>query len=176
MKAMKHLVLMRHANAQPAADDRERPLSAAGRSEALDMGRALEELAPSGFHPEWALASPARRAQETLAAVRSRLRSLAGAETDEALYLASPGQLLARLQRVPDETVQLLLVGHNPGMSELAQLLVGEAGAELWLRAARGLAPAACAALRIEGLRWCELTPGCAELVELLTPRRGRRD
>ena len=173
---MKHLILMRHANAGPAADDRERPLSAAGQSEALQMGRALAALSASGFRPVGALVSPARRAQETLAGVRSGLRCLAGAETDEALYLASPGQLLSRLQRLPDQTVQLLLVGHNPGLSELAQLLVGRAEADLRLRAARGLSPAACAALRIPAARWRELEPGCAELVQLVTPHLGRRD
>ena len=166
---MKHLILMRHASAGPAADDRARPLSAAGRGDALRMGRALEALAASGFRPEWALVSPALRAQETLAGVHSGLRSLAGAETDETLYLASGGQLLARLRRVPEETAQLLLVGHNPGLSELAQELVGSGAADVLLRAAHGLAPAACAALRI-GQRWRELEPRCAELVELLRP------
>ena len=173
---MKHLILMRHASARPAADDRERPLSAAGQSEALAMGRTLGALTPHGFRPEQALVSPARRARETLAGVRGGLLTLAAAEADEALYLASAGQLLARLQRIPDETAQLLLVGHNPGLSELAQLLVGRAEADLLLRAARGLSPAACAALRIPVTRWRELEPGCAELVELVTPQLGRRD
>jgi phosphohistidine phosphatase len=167
---MKHLILMRHASAGPAADDRERPLSAAGQREALSVGGALGALATYGFRPDQALVSPARRARETLAGVRTGLRSLAAAETDEALYLASARQLLARLQRIPDETAQLLLVGHNPGLSELAQLLAGRAEVVV------GLAPAAYAALRIPGVRWCELEPGCAELVKLVTPHLGRRD
>ena len=173
---MKHLILMRHASAGPAADDRARPLSAAGRGDALRMGRALLALAASGFRPEWALVSPALRAQETLANVRSALRSLAGAEADEALYLADAGRLLSRLRRVPEETPQLLVVGHNPGLSELLHALVGRAAAEVQLRAAHGLAPAACAALRIGDLPWRELEPGDAELVTLLTPGSGRRD
>jgi phosphohistidine phosphatase len=166
-EAMKHLILMRHASAGPAADDRERPLSPAGRGDALRMGRALEAR---GFRPEWALVSPARRARETLAGVQGGLRSLAGAETDEALYLAGADRLLARLRRVPEETAQLLLVGHNPGLSELARALVGQGPADVLRRAAHGLAPAACAALRIGELRWRELEPGCAELVDLLLP------
>ena len=172
---MRHLILMRHASAGPAADDRERPLSAAGRSEALHMGRTLEALSASGFRPERALVSPARRAQETLAGVRGGLRCLAGAETDEALYLGSPAQLLARLQRLPDEATQWLLVGHNPGLSELVRALVGRAEAEPGERTARGLTPAACAALRAPGTRWHDLAPGCAELVTLLTPQRTTR-
>ena len=72
---MKHLILMRHASAGPAVDDRARPLSAEGQSEARQMGRALATLEASGFRPEWALVPPARRAQETLAGVRSGLLS-----------------------------------------------------------------------------------------------------
>ncbi len=160
---MKHLILMRHASARPGADDRERPLSAAGSREALAMGAALEALAVRGFRPEQALVSPARRALDTLASLRAGLSCLTGTETDAALYLASAGQLLARLRRIPDETSQVLLVGHNPGLSELVPWLVGGD--------ALALAPAACAALRLPAGPWSELEPGCAELVQLLTPR-----
>lgn len=170
---MKHLLLMRHASAGPGADDRARPLSSAGRGDAARVGHALAAL---GFRPEWALVSPARRAQETFEAVRRGLPGLAGAETDDGLYLASAGELLARLCRLPEETVQLLLVGHNPGLSELLQTLVGGGVDAVRRRAARGLAPGACAALRIEGARWCELAAGAAHLVELVTPGLGRRD
>jgi phosphohistidine phosphatase len=168
---MKHLILMRHASARPGEDDRERPLSAVGEHEANAMGSALEALAPRGFRPEFALVSAARRARETLSGVNSGLSSLAGSESEESLYLARPGQLLARLQRIPDETEQVLLVGHNPGLSELTQWLVGRAEADVLVQAALGLAPAACAALRIPTTRWRELEPGCAELVALLRPR-----
>jgi phosphohistidine phosphatase len=167
---MKHLILMRHASARPGEEDRARPLSAAGQREAQQMGRALEALGPRGFRPEQVLVSPALRALETLAGAREALRSIAGVEEDDALYLASAGRLLARLQQLPEPTAQLLLVGHNPGLAELAQLLVERAEAEVLVRAARGLAPAAFAALRIPARRWRELEPACAELVEFLRP------
>jgi phosphohistidine phosphatase len=166
---MKHLILMRHASAGPGEDDRARPLSPEGLSEAQRMGPALEKLSARGFRPERALVSPSRRTRETLAGVRAALTSLA-AEEDETLYLASPGRLLARLQQLPDATSQVLLVGHNPGLAELLDWLVGRAEADVLLRAARGLAPAACAALRIPTDRWRELEPACAELVAFLRP------
>ena len=166
---MKHLILMRHASARPGEDDRARPLSPEGLSEAQRMGRALEALSARGFRPERALVSPSRRTRETLAGVRAALATLA-AEEDEALYLASPGRLLARLQRLPDATSQVLLVGHNPGLAELVDWLVGRAEADVLLRAAHGLAPAACAALRIPTERWREVEPACAELVAFLGP------
>jgi phosphohistidine phosphatase len=169
---MKHLILMRHASAGPGEDDRARPLSPEGLSEAQRMGPALEKLSARGFRPERALVSPSRRTRETLAGVRAALASLA-AEEDETLYLASPGRLLARLQQLPDATSQVLLVGHNPGLAELLDWLVGRAEADVLLRAARGLAPAACAALRIPTERWRELEPACAELVAFLRPEDG---
>ena len=169
---MKHLILMRHASARPGPDDRERPLSPAGRSEAIAIGRALGALAAHGFRPERALVSPARRARETLAGVRETLASLAAVDEEELLYLASASRLLGRLRQLPDATAQVLLVGHNPGLGELAQQLVGRGEADVRTRAARGLAPAAFAALRI-GTRWSELEPACAELVAFVRPGDG---
>jgi phosphohistidine phosphatase len=167
---MKHLILMRHASAGPGEDDRARPLSPEGLAEAERMGHALAALAEHGFRPERALVSPARRTRETLAGVRTALAGLAAVEEDEALYLASPGRLLGRLQRLPDAASQVLLVGHNPGLAELVDWLVGRAEADAAQRAARGLAPAACAALRIPTERWRSLTPSRAELVAFLHP------
>jgi phosphohistidine phosphatase len=167
---MKHLILMRHASALPGEDDRARPLSPEGLSEAQRIGPALEKLSARGFRPERALVSPSRRTRETLAGLRAALSTLAAAEEDETLYLASPGRLLARLQQLPDAISQVLLVGHNPGLAELLDWLVGRAEADVLLRAARGLAPAACAALRIPTERWRELEPACAELVAFLRP------
>ncbi len=166
----KHLILLRHASAENDALDRARPLSAAGRDEAARVGDALVELEAHGFRPDLVLSSPARRARETLDRVLPALRHAPRVEEDEGLYLASPGQLLARLQALPDTERQVLVVGHNPGLGELVQLLVERASAEVLVRAARGLTPAAFAALRIATPRWCDVAPGSAELVEFLRP------
>ena len=167
--AMKHLILLRHASAENGEVDRARALSASGRSEAARMGTALGRLAGRGFRPELLLSSPARRALETIEGLRGALAARP-AEEDEALYLASAGRLLARLQALPDAEEQVLVVGHNPGLGELVQLLVERGAAEVLLRAAKGLAPGALAALRIATPRWGDLGPGCAELVEFLRP------
>ena len=167
---MKHLILLRHASAENGELDRVRSLSALGRSEATRMGGALGRLGQRGFRPELLLTSPALRARETLAGLGSALDAARCVEEDEALYLASAGRLLERLRSLPDPDQQVLLVGHNPGLGELVQLLVECGAAEVLLRAARGLAPGALAALRIATPRWRDLAPGCAELVEFLRP------
>ncbi|MEN8159038.1 MAG: histidine phosphatase family protein [Myxococcota bacterium] len=168
--APKHLILLRHASAQNDASDRARPLSEQGRGEAIRTGEALGALGKRGFRPALLLTSPARRARETVAGIHGALAGELRVEEDETLYLASPGQLLDRLQALPEGERQVLLVGHNPGLAELVQLLVERAPAEVLLRASRGLAPASFAALRIDGARWRDLAPGCAELVEFLRP------
>jgi phosphohistidine phosphatase len=171
---MKHLILMRHARAGPGEDDPARPLSMEGLADAARMGRALAGLAERGFRPERALVSPARRTRETLAGVRAALGSLVAVEEDETLYLASLGRLLGRLQQLPDAASQVLLVGHDPGLAELVDWLVGRSEAGLLRSAARGLAPAACAALLIPSGRWRDLAPSCAELVAFLAPEDTR--
>ena len=167
--AMKHLLLMRHASSGPGDDDRARPLSTAGAAEAERMGRALARLGAHGFRPVHALVSPARRARETFAAVRGALGALTVAE-DEVLYLASAGRLLARLQRLDAAATQVLVIGHNPGLADLVRELVGRSDAAARARAARGLVPGACAALRIDAVDWSELAPASAELVAFLRP------
>jgi phosphohistidine phosphatase len=164
---MKHLILLRHASAADGAPDRERPLLDRGRRDAERVGRAL---AARGPRPEHALVSPARRAQETLRAVAEALGGLAVSEEDESLYLAGRGVLLERLRRAPESAAGLLLVGHNPGLSELvAWLAPGRSEREV--RAfARGLAPGACAILGVPRGRWSELAPGDAEWIALLDP------
>jgi phosphohistidine phosphatase len=134
------------------------------------MGAVLGQLAVRGFRPELLISSPAQRALETLEALRDALAAARRVEEDESLYLASAGRLLTRLQALPDPESQVLLVGHNPGLGELLQLLVERGAAEVLLRAAKGLAPGALAALRITTPRWRDVGPGCAELVEFLRP------
>ena len=167
---MKHLILLRHASAENGELDRARSLSALGRSEAARMGAVLGRLAERGFRPELLLTSPALRARETLVGLRGALDAARRVEKDEALYLAGAGRLLARLKELPDADPQVLLVGHNPGLGELVGLLVERGAADVLLRAARGLAPGALAALRIATPRWRDVGPGCAELVEFLRP------
>jgi phosphohistidine phosphatase len=167
---MKHLILLRHASAENGELDRARALSALGRSEAARMGAVLGQLAGRGFRPELLLSSPALRARETLEGLRGAVDAAGRVEEDEALYLASAGRLLARLQALPDPAQQVLLVGHNPGLGELVQLLVERGAAEVLLRAAKGLTPCALAALLIATPHWRDLGPGCAELVEFVRP------
>lgn len=121
---MKRLTLIRHAKSDwssGAAGDHERPLNDRGRRDAPEMGRRLLDRS-IGF--DLVLASDARRARETIEAIRSAMGAAAGKLLVEpALYLAGPERLLALVTGQDAAVGHLALVGHNPGLSELAQQL-----------------------------------------------------
>ena len=172
--AMKHLILLRHASAETGEPDRARSLSAQGRSECGRMAGALERLVPGEFRPELLLCSPATRARETLERVGRAFAADVKVEVDEAFYLASASQLVAKLRALAEPNPQVLLVGHNPGLSELLKWLVTHGEAEVLRRAARGLAPGGLAALRIPAPHWRDLAARGAELVAFLRPGDAR--
>ncbi len=166
---MKRAILLRHATAAEGREDPLRELTAAGVQEATRAGASIVALG-ADWLPTRALCSTALRASATLAGVRAALAPLAATEFDAALYLASATRLLAALQRLPEEAACVLLVAHEPGISELVRRLVrrGDPGARS--RFAAGMAPAAFAALALDVARWKDAAAGCAELAAFARP------
>ena len=122
---MKHLLLLRHAEAEESshgAGDFDRKLTERGHSEALE---AAAGVAATALNIDTVLASPARRARDTICIIAARLGLAATIEYEPGLYLGSPDTLLQALRRGRADTHCALLVGHNPGISELAQQLDG---------------------------------------------------
>jgi phosphohistidine phosphatase len=111
------------------------------------------------------LCSTARRACETLERIKPAL-GRAPVRIEGELYGASARELLARLRRLPDVVGSVLVIGHNPGIHELALELAGPAP-EL----AGRFPTAALATLAFDGSAWRELGPEATELVELTRPR-----
>lgn len=124
MTLPRRLTIVRHGHAETqdaGVADFDRALTGRGLAEAAQAGRRLDD---DDLHPELILSSPATRTRQTANAI---VRELTGAECgivhDDALYLALPGQLLAAVARTPAKVRHLVLVGHNPGISEFARLL-----------------------------------------------------
>lgn len=120
------LVVVRHASAErqrPGESDRERALTEAGRIDAERLGAMLFER---GLAPDVVLTSPARRATETTShlAAAGGLRS--GARVEQRLYQASVDDVLAVVSTVPDSVRSVLVVAHDPALSELVGMLTGE--------------------------------------------------
>ncbi len=154
---MKTLYLLRHASAASADDDLERPLDPRGLAEAAHMASVLTSRP---HFPELALCSPARRARETLGALQRERPGLA-VSVDDGLYLASPGEILSRVQNLRSNLQIALVVGHNPGIAALCRSLAG----------ADGPFPAAClAAIALDEGEWVDFAPGRGRLLELVRP------
>lgn len=123
--SMRTLYLLRHAKSDwddANLGDAERPLAPRGRRAAKRMGAHLAEVGPI---PDRVLCSTARRAIDTWELAAAELDAEPELELDEALYLAPPAVILARVRGVPDRVHTLLVVGHNPGFQALAVQLAG---------------------------------------------------
>jgi phosphohistidine phosphatase len=133
------------------------------------MARQLAKL--PGGPPSLVLCSPARRALETLAPLRERLPEGARIRVERPLYLASAARLLARLRRLPDAQRDVLLIGHDPGLHDLAVALARPSRSAADARLRRKLPTGSLAALELELPHWRALAPGTARLAGFVRPR-----
>ena len=123
---LQRLVLLRHGDALPASRgmrDFERPLSDKGLREARAAAQAILPLLPS---PDLILASRAVRTTQTAEAVRDTAFAGVPVITEPALYLATSDALLDVLRGLGEGFRSVLLVGHNPGISEACARLAGD--------------------------------------------------
>lgn len=120
----KTLYLVRHAKSSwddPSLDDRERPLNKRGRRNAPDMG---ERLRTQGFRPEHIISSPANRARTTAGIIATELGMDPEAiEIEDDLYFKGVRGMLQTIERADDGHASLMLVGHNPTMTDLLNRL-----------------------------------------------------
>jgi phosphohistidine phosphatase len=150
---MRRLTLVRHAKSSwdyAELSDFERPLNARGRRDAPVMARHLaEEMQP----PLKLVSSPALRAITT-AHIFAEAFGLAhtAIRIEPAVYEASHATLLTLVQAQDDADAQVLLFGHNPGLSELALLLARCSFADL--------PTCAVATIRFDVERWSEVRRG----------------
>jgi phosphohistidine phosphatase len=131
------------------------------------MARHLRAAAVA---PDLVLCSPARRAMQTWEGVASGIPPDTAAEIDEAIYHADGDELLARLREVPSGVGSVLLVGHNPGLQELAIDLVGSGDVGLRERLLTKFPTGALATIDVPG-DWHDLTWAAASLLAFVVPR-----
>jgi phosphohistidine phosphatase len=166
---MRTLYLLRHAKSSwddPDLLDRERPLAPRGVRDAKRIARHMQRL---GIAPELVLCSPAVRARQTLEPIEAKVPD-APVEVDERLYGAWSETLLERVRAVPDEVASVLLIGHNPGLQDLALLLAS--GGDGLERLEAKFPTAALATLAVA--RWSSLSAGDAELSAYVVPKQLR--
>ena len=169
---MRHLIyLLRHAKSswdEPALLDHERPLAKRGREAAALLREHFDE---AGVAPDLVLCSSAVRAIQTLEGVREGLPAGARVEIESDLYAAGAASLLGRLRRLPEEVGSVMLVGHNPGIEDLAAELSG--GGDPDARAAlEAKYPTGGVATLAFEVAWRELDWKGATLEAFAVPRR----
>jgi phosphohistidine phosphatase len=129
---MLELVLLRHAHAIlaiPNMQDIDRPLSAEGKQQATLQGKQLKKYK---FLPQAIITSPALRTLTTAQLVAKVLHyPKEEIEKIPELYLAEVADILQTISEVPVSIQRLLLVGHNPGLSQVCRLIADPMMAEL---------------------------------------------
>lgn len=156
---MHELILMRHAEAEPPGpgdSDPQRPLTAFGLAQARRAGHWLLD---QGSRPQVLAHSPALRTHQSAEQVHALLPG-ARLHAEPGMYLASAGELLV-LAQAHAGCDALLLVGHNPGMLHLLQVLLGDAPERR-----QAMPPGTMARLRVAAA----LAPGCARLLAIHHP------
>lgn len=169
-RVTRRLTLLRHAKsswADPELDDFQRPLNARGERDAPVMGERLQQR---GARPSLILTSPARRARETARVIaRAISYPVEFLQSEPELYLATPAAILTVLARQDDSFHDILVCGHNPGLTELAGQLTGIAIDNV----------PTCGIVAMEAAldNWAELDRAACQLVYFDYPRaRGESD
>jgi phosphohistidine phosphatase len=124
---MLRLTLVRHAKTEPAhpgQEDWDRALETRGQRDAPEMGRRLKQ---QQLKPDKVLSSPAVRAITT-ATIMARELGVAASKMiqDERLYLAGPKDMLKVIHELGGTAAHLMVVGHNPGITEFADRISRE--------------------------------------------------
>ncbi len=165
------LLLFRHAKSswdkrdQP---DHERPLNARGLRAAPLMGRYM---GANGIRPDRVLCSTATRTQETAALALAEMPGTPALKLLDSLYLAAPARMLSEIAKTPASVKLLMLIGHNPGMHELAQELARSGDRDARRRLREKFPTAALAVLTFDVASWSEVRHGEGNLFTFVTPR-----
>jgi phosphohistidine phosphatase len=156
------LVVVRHAKAEASGPtDHARTLTDRGRGDAAEAGAWL---AARGVEPEHALVSDAARTRETWAALAEGGDWDLDPALDASLYAAGPDTALDLVRETDDDVRSLLVVGHNPTIAYLAQMLDnGEGDDEAGNEMAEGFPTCAVAVFEVDG-SWADLEMGTARL------------
>jgi phosphohistidine phosphatase len=168
---MRTLLLLRHAKSSwddPHLDDFERPLARRGRRAAPAIAEYMRE---AGLIPDRVLCSPARRTAETWELVSEHLGDAAPVDFDRSIYMGAPSGLLALLRSQSDRARTILIVGHNPGIGELAVRMSGHGDAQARALMRAKYPTAALAEIAFLEETWHDLDWGTGALRRFVRPR-----
>lgn len=167
---MPQLLLWRHAKSEPptlAGDDKLRELTERGVADAAAMAHWI---AANGFSPDMVLCSAATRTRQSWASASSSF-DVSQLSYSEDAYLATAGELLQQLQHEFAGSAECgMVLGHNPGIHELARLLVGTGDAQQVAQLQVTFPTAALAVIELNHA-WDHVQPGSGTLLAYQTPK-----
>ena len=169
---MKTLLLMRHAKSSwkdSDIADHDRPINKRGRNDAPLMGSLLVERE---LVPQRILSSSAARASQTAELVIETIGREVGLDMQVAfldrLYMAEPPEIYEELRALPDDLERVMIIGHNPGLETLLQLLSNRI---------ESLPTAVLAHLVLPIESWSQLTSEVTgELIDIWRPKELREE
>jgi phosphohistidine phosphatase len=172
---MRRLILLRHAKTEhdaPSGRDRDRRLDERGHRDAAGIGAWLTQRS---LFPDLVLVSPAVRAKQTWELAWEAMKDRAPPPQVDflpELYSADPAQLLQSIRNAsaPDPK-QLMLVGHNPGLHELALALTGGGEAAARQALAENLPTSGLAVFEFAGADWNDVAFRHGQLVVFVSPK-----
>jgi phosphohistidine phosphatase len=168
---MRRLLLFRHANAEravPGASDLARTLTAEGRADAAALGGYI---ARHDFRPDRALVSTAARTRETWQLVAGAMGDAPAAVFEARIYDASPTALTGVIRDAGANARTLLLMGHNPGLHELAMSLVATGDIDTRERLREKFPTCGLAIIDFAFERWADLHPRSGRLERFVSPK-----
>lgn len=164
---MKRLIVLRHAKSSwkdAAIDDHDRPLSPRGKRDAPHMARII---VTHGVEDTLILTSTARRAHDTAVVLANEAGPDATLQDDSRLYLATPGTILAVIAGLDSTAHTIVIVGHNPGLTDLVNLLIPNL-------ALVNIPTAGAVAMRIPIDSWADVGTVAGELEFFEYPKKKR--
>lgn len=160
---MRRLLLLRHAKAERLSGvrDQDRRLAERGRHDAPRVGAYMSR---HGFVPDRVIVSTSARTRETWQLVAAAMDGAPDAEFDDRIYEASAQTLLDIVKETDPDTGTLMLVGHNPGMQELASMLVATGDIDVRQRLKEAFPTSALAIIDFKLKRWSGVHPQSGRL------------
>ncbi len=161
---MKQLLILRHAKSDQSlgVQDFDRPLNPRGMANAPEMGR---ELRKRTLVPQLIVASPAKRARQTVELMAPDLGYLHEIQWQPNLYFGDIDDYLEIIRSTPPEVDVLLVAGHNPNIERLTALLSTDPGRDIVMKTC------AVSNFSLDVQSWDELTAGKNKLEWILDPK-----
>jgi len=160
---MKRLLLVRHAKSSwnnPSLSDAQRPLNTRGQRDAPNVGSYLSANMPA---PEQIYTSPATRAATTASLIAACYQPKLSVQVIDDLYTFSAQQLYENIHTLPNEYTTLMLVSHNPGITDLVNHLCDTD--------IENVPTCGVADIQIAGAEWSAISPAENQLLAFITPK-----